>query len=78
MCVCVCVCVCVFAQVILVVVFSSCVSYSKVAISTIAHHSAKARGLRWCGIVTQIGSFLGAIVTFSLTEKGVFAEPHCS
>ncbi|XP_065187359.1 solute carrier family 52, riboflavin transporter, member 3-like [Sycon ciliatum] len=64
--------------VILVVIFSACVSYTKVLISTVARKMAHSRGLLWVGILTQVGSFTGAIITFALTEKDVFAEGSCT
>jgi len=49
------------------VLVSGLMSFSKVSIATVLRHQGR-RALLWCGIVTQVGSAIGAILMFILVN----------
>ncbi|VDK55691.1 unnamed protein product [Anisakis simplex] len=63
---------------VLLVVFglsSGLISWERTAIAQILRQTSTARGLFWCGAFTQIGSFIGALTMFVLTEVvGIFRK----
>ena len=43
-------------------------SYTKVTIASMLQAEGGRKALLWCGVFTQVGSFIGAIVTFILVN----------
>ena len=43
-------------------------AFVRVSVASILRVEGSRRALLWCGIVTQLGSFCGAIVTFVLVS----------
>jgi riboflavin transporter 2 len=60
-------------QILLAVTLAFCLSYAKVAIATTVMGSGGRSGLLWVGVATQVGSLVGAVITFiCVTVVGVF------
>ncbi|XP_060081842.1 solute carrier family 52, riboflavin transporter, member 3-B-like [Ylistrum balloti] len=61
------------------VLFTSLMTFSKVSIATLFRREGK-KALFWCGAVTQMGSVVGAIVTYILVNVIMIFEsaPACS
>jgi len=66
-------------QILTAIVLTGCLSYVKVINASILSEHGGAKALLWCGIVTQIGSFVGAIVTFIVINvlHLLQSEPGC-
>lgn len=54
-----------FFQVIVMVVFVAVMTFAKVSIATVFRIEGR-KALLWCGIITQAGSAVGAIILFIL------------
>ena len=68
-----------FFQIVAYILLSAFMTFSKVSIATTLRLNGR-KALLWCGIVTQIGSAVGAILMFLLVnELHLFKEkPACS
>jgi riboflavin transporter 2 len=55
-------------QIVTFVVLVGLFSYTKVAVASMLQAEGGRRALLWCGVLTQIGSFIGAISTFVLVN----------
>ncbi|XP_069112336.1 solute carrier family 52, riboflavin transporter, member 3-B-like isoform X2 [Argopecten irradians] len=61
------------------VLFTALISFSKVSIATLFRKEGK-RALLWCGAMTQLGSVIGAIITYILVNVLTIFEsaPPCA
>jgi len=53
-------------QVLTSVVMAFCFSFVRVSVSSVLRREAGRSHLLYCGVVTQLGAFCGALVSFSL------------
>ena len=53
-------------QVVTSVVIISLFSFVRVSVSSVLHREGGRSQLLYCGVVTQLGSFCGALITFIL------------
>ena len=55
---------CFYFQIVTAVLLTGLFSYTKVSIASLLRQDGGRNALIWCGGVTQVGSFVGAIVIF--------------
>jgi len=70
----------VILQVVTSVVMAFCFSFVRVSVSSVLRREGGRPQLLYCGVVTQLGSFCGALVSFILVAvvKVFQRSSHCA